>query len=161
MFLALGPVFDCAPSLWLRHLLLMDFSSGVKFRVVHQPHRIALGWKAESVGHGDCYSCDFKSEKGGGPESSSLSMGWLWEGSRRKHEVARRENPSLPGTSVSLIHFGHIWELFVPSGEVLPRCSIWCWARIGFPLPWLKLPLFRNEQKVPWWLSCWPAPYRT
>lgn len=48
------------------------------------------------------------------------------EGSSRKQEAARRENPSFPGTSVSLLHFGHIGELFVPSRKVLPRCSIWC-----------------------------------
>lgn len=43
MFLALGLVFERAQSLLFCHLLPMDFSSGVEFKVVHQSYKITLG----------------------------------------------------------------------------------------------------------------------
>lgn len=81
---------------------------------------------------------------------------WAWgdfeEGSRRKHEAARREKPLLPGARVSLMRFGHIWELFVPSGKVLLRCDIWCRAGLPFAVGEVHLVSFSLAQSW-WWLG--------
>ena len=143
MFLGLGPVFECAQSLQLYHLLPMDFSSGAEFQIAHQPPWTALGWEIESVGHGEYYSCDCKSEE--------------WRASKFLFEygvLLRREvgqSLKLPeGRACILWDWCVARLLWTYLGavcsfrETLPRISIWCWARVGFLLPWLKLAWFRN-----------------
>lgn len=73
----------------------------------------------------------------------------------------------LPGTGMSLIHRGHMWELFVPQGRFCPDVASGVEQGLASPCrgssclyletskcPLVSFPLAQSLQKLGLWLGC-------